>query len=279
MFKGMLSAAVVALTLRLGGGPARAAGMLAISWALVWAGYDLPNAISQLAGQPRRVLPRISRPVFAELMVLTLPLGFVTLVLSLNANLPRYFLAKYSGEASVGIFGALVYCIVAGNTVMGALGQAASPKLAKLNCEGNLRGFCLLVGKLAAFGAATGMVGLMAVKLAGAEILTLLYRPEYALHAKAFFWLMAAGATANVSGVLGVAMTAMQGFKQQAWIHLGCLAIGLGASAKLIPSMGILGAAFSVLALAVAGLVGFSFQLGLMLAAKRVPSAPAAVPR
>jgi O-antigen/teichoic acid export membrane protein len=196
------------------------------------------------------------------------------LVLSLNSNLPRYFLAKYSGEASVGVFSALTYGIVAGNMVMGALGQAASPRLARLHYDGDRRAFCGLVMKLAAFGGLTGLAGLVVVQVAGARILTMLYRPEYALHVKAFFWLMAAGAIMNISGVLGVAMTAMQGFRQQAWIHLACLAIGLAAAFALVPSMGILGAAFSVLILALAGLIGFAVKLVLMLADDTV-----AVPR
>lgn len=279
ILKGVFAAVVVAITLKLSGGPAFAAGMLTIAWALVWAGYDLRNTIAQLAGGPKTVLPNISRPVFRDLFVLTLPLGFVMMVLSLNANVPRYFLAKYSGEASVGVFAALTYCIVAGNMVMVALGQAASPKLAKLHCDGDLGAFCALVAKLAAFGAATGIVGLMAVKFAGAEILTILYRPAYALHVKPFFWLVAAGGLTNVSAALGVAMTAMQGFKQQAWIHLGCFVVGLVASAVLVPSMGISGAAFSVLILSAALLAGFSLQFGLMIADQRRASTLLVVPR
>jgi hypothetical protein len=83
---------------------------------------------------------------------------------------------------------------------------------------------------------------------------------------------MAAGAIMNVSGIIGVAVTAMQGFRQQVWIQLGCLATGLAASFVLVPSMGIRGAAFSVLILAIAGLIGLSIQLGLMLNEMRVAS-------
>src|SRR5581483_10144327 len=96
------------------------------------------------------------------------------------------------------------------------------PRLAILHCEGDRRGFRVLVGKLVLFAAGTGIIGLIIVKGAGSHILTMFYRPEYALHTEAFFWLMAAGAVMNVSGILGVAITAMQGFKPQAWIHFVC---------------------------------------------------------
>jgi O-antigen/teichoic acid export membrane protein len=279
ILKGALSVLVVAIALRLSGGAAAASGMIVIAWALAWVGYDLRTAVAQLSGHPKTVFPHIDRSAFRHLFVLTLPLGFVTMLLSLNANLPRYFLAKYSGEASVGVFSALMYCIVAGNLVMSAMGQTASPRLAKLHFDGDLRAFSTLLAKLLAFGAGTGIIGLIAVNFGGAKILTILYRPEYALHVKAFFWLMAAGAIMNVSGILGVAVTAMQGFKQQVWIQLGCFATGLIASAVLIPSMGILGAAFSVLILAVAALAGLSLQIGFMLAEMKVVSPPLVISR
>ena len=273
ILKGVASVVVVAIALGLSGGPAAASGMLAIAWALAWVGYDLRNGIAQLGGCRKALRPRLNRPLFRDLFVLTLPLGFVMGVLSLNANVPRYVLAKCYGEASVGVFAALMYCIVAGNMVMGALGQVASPRLAKLHGDGDMRAFCVLLAKLVAVGAAMGLAGLVAVTIAGTEILTILYRPEYAFHAKSFFWLMTAGAIMNISGVLGVALTSMQCFKQQAWIHLGCFAIGLAASIVLIPPMGVLGAAISVLILATAGLVGFTVQLGLIIADKR-PASP-----
>jgi len=266
ILKGALSVFVAVIALRLSGGAVAASGMIAIAWVVAWVGYDLRTAISQFAGHSRALIPHISRPVFLNLFVLSLPLGFVVMLLSLNANLPRYFLAKYSGEASVGVFSALMYCVVAGNMVVGALGQTASPRLARLHCDGDVRAFCALLARLVAFGAVTGIIGLIAVKVAGAQILTILYRPEYALHVNAFFWLMAAGAILNVSGILGVAVTAMQAFRQQVWIQLGCLLAGLISSALLVPSMGIVGAAFSVLILAMAALVGLSLQLGFMLA-------------
>jgi len=279
ILKGGLSVLAVAIALRFSHSAVAASGMLVIAWALAWIAYDLRTAIAQFEGHPKAVFPRIERSAFQHLFVIALPLGFVVMLLSLNANLPRYFLAKYSGEASVGVFSALMYCIVAGNLVMSAMGQTASPRLAKLHYDGDLRALSALLAKLVAFGAVTGIIGLIAVKVAGAQILTLLYRPEYALHVRAFFWLMAAGAIMNVSGIIGVAVTAMQGFRQQVWIQLGCLATGLIASAVLVPSMGILGAAFSVLILAVAALVGLSLQLGFMLNEMKVVLPPLAVSR
>jgi O-antigen/teichoic acid export membrane protein len=265
IFKGLLSLAFVVLALRFSGNIVVACGMLVLAWATVFLVYDLRKGRAQFAGRWVKLIPRFDRSVFTKLFLLTLPLGFVMMLLSLNSNLPRYFLARHVGESAVGIFSALMYCIVAGSTVINALGQTATPRLAKLYGTGNLSAFRALLAKLLVFGAAIGFIGLTVALFLGREILTLLYRPEYAQQARAFFWLMLAGGVMNVSGFLGVAVTAMRGFKQQAWIHLCCTVVGLAASAVLIPARGILGAAISVLILAVAGLLGFSIQLVLMM--------------
>lgn len=266
MIKGILSVMAVVAVLKLGGNAAWAAAFLVIAWSTVCAGYDIRKAISEL-GSWRALVPRISFATFRHIFVLTLPLGFVLMVLSLNANLPRYFLEKYSGESSVGIFSALMYCITAGGIVMGAMGQTASPRLAHLYADGQLRAFVELLGKLILFGAITGLLGLLLVKVAGAQILTLFYRPQYAAYLDAFVWLMVAGAISNVSGMLGVGLTAMQGFKPQAWIHFACSLLGIGVSFWLIPSRGILGAAISVVIIGAAALVGFAVQIFVMLRA------------
>ncbi len=264
MAKGILSVSAVAIVLKAGGGAAWSAAALVIAWSLVCSGYDIRKAAAE-AKSWKALLPGITVSRFRQLFVLTLPLGFVLMVLSLNANLPRYFLEKYSGEASVGIFSALTYCITAFGIVMTALGQTASPRLARLYAAGQHRSFVALTGKLALFGALAGLAGVAVVKVAGARILTLFYRPQYAAHQDAFLWLMAAGAIMNVSGMLGVAVTSMQAFKPQAWIHFGCALLGTAASYLLIPRLGILGAALSVVVIAAAGLIGFALQLVLTL--------------
>lgn len=271
IIKGVLGALVVAVTLRLSGGASTAAGAFALAGALVWGCYDVRNAAKQLAPRgPYSLLPQLNGPVFRELFLVTLPLGFVMMLISVNSNISRYFLDKYSGVASVGVFSALMYCVIAGNLVMGALGQTASPRFAKLYCDGDLRGFCILLAKLLAFGGVTGIVGLVAVEVGGAWVLGKLYRPDYASHVRAFFWLMAAGAIMNLSGMLGVAVTAMQSFKQQVWTQVGCLAIGAAASALLVPPLGILGAAFSVLTVATTGLIGYSVHFAFAISKARV---------
>lgn len=258
ILKSLISITAVALILKCGGGVLAASLGIVISGLFTLTGYDIRTVVRRYSKSAWDLCPRIDWPAFRHLFLLTLPLGAVMMLMSFNSNIPRYFLAKYSGEASVGVFSAILYCVVAENMVMAALGQAASPRLAKLHAEGKTRDFCLLIGKLAIFGALVGTAGIVASRVAGAQILTLLFRPEYASHVDSLMWLMAAGVLMNITGILGVAVTAMHAFRPQVWVHLSCAVAGLASSLLLIPSHGVQGGAISVVVMSAVGLAGFS---------------------
>jgi O-antigen/teichoic acid export membrane protein len=105
--------------------------------------------------------------------------------------------------------------------------------------------------------------------VAGRQILTLLYHPEYGNYSLAFVWLVTAGAVAGLGSVLGIALTSMRVFKMQAAVRLACAVLGLIASATLIPSMGILGAALTVLVIATAGTLSYAVLLIRLLSRLR----------
>ena len=72
------------------------------------------------------------------------PLAFATTLVSLNLNMPIYFLRGYfhkESEPMIGVFGALNYLPQVGNILMNALGVAASTRLARLYSDGRLRQF------------------------------------------------------------------------------------------------------------------------------------------
>lgn len=269
ILKSAISVAAVALALKLGGSVLVATLAITISGFLTLTGYDIRTVVRKYTKSVQALHPRINWPAFRQLFALTLPLGAVMMLMSFNSNIPRYFLAKYSGEASVGVFSAVLYCVVAENMIMAALGQAASPRLAKLHFDGKTRDFCILVGKLVIFGAGVGAIGVIGSRVAGAQILTLLFRPEYALQVGSLTWLMIAGVLMNVTGTLGVAVTAMHAFRPQVWIHLSCAVAGLASSLLLIPSRGVLGGALSVVVMSAVGLAGFLLLFASAVAQKK----------
>jgi O-antigen/teichoic acid export membrane protein len=267
--KGVLSVAAVGFVLTASGGVVATAASLAIAWLSVLVVYDLRQGLLMLPDWRRDLLPRFKRTTFTALFRLTLPLGFLMMLLSITDNLPRYFLARHGGDAAVGMFSALAYCVIAGSVLVSALGQSASPKLARHYGCGDSKSFHSILYKLLGFVAASGAIGMLLAIVAGRQILTLLYHPEYGNYSLAFVWLVTAGAVAGLGSVLGIALTSMRVFKMQAAVRLACAVLGLIASATLIPSMGILGAALTVLVIATAGTLSYAVLLIRLLSRLR----------
>ncbi len=140
---------------------------LAITWLTVFLCYDVPcsrKLARALRGSDYRQLLalRYDFPLLAQITWLALPLGGVMMLISLSGNMPRYYLVHYQGEYAVGIFSALYSLLVAGSAVIGAFGQAATPRLAHLYADGHYRGFYLLLQKLLLIGALIGGAGIYA---------------------------------------------------------------------------------------------------------------------
>src|SRR5689334_19060156 len=60
-----------------------------------------------------------------------LPLGAVLMLVTLNTNLPRYAIERTLGTRELGGFAAAASFLTTGNTVVNALGQSATPRLAR----------------------------------------------------------------------------------------------------------------------------------------------------
>jgi O-antigen/teichoic acid export membrane protein len=233
---------------------------LAATWGIVMLTYDLRNARLTLReqgiGGAEGNLARPSlMPVFdarklVHLAWLALPLGFVMTLLSLRSNLPRYFIEKNWGEASLGIFAALAYLILVGDTLVSAMGQSVVSRLAQYYAGGEIRKYRRLLLQLIGMGALIGCVGVAIAGLGGRPILSILYRPEYAEHHQVLTALMFVGGVMYVSSALNYGMMAARCFKSLLPIALAVAGL-TGAGALLwIPDHGLMGA---VAALAVGG--------------------------
>jgi O-antigen/teichoic acid export membrane protein len=255
MIKGPLSLCVLAVAVYLTGSVFWGAVGLAVAWALILVGYDIRSAalilkpLPQPGGpapdgdNPKVVLhPRWGMRTLARLAWLALPLGLVQMLVSLNSNIPRYFIEGYLGEYELGIFAAMAYLQRAGATVASALGQSASPRLAKYYAAGNGPAFRALLLKLIGIGILLGGAGVLVALIAGREILTLLYRPEYA-RPDVFVRLMVAVGLTYVVWFLGYGMTAARYFRVQLPVNVFVTTVAVLACIWLIPSGGLRGAA------------------------------------
>ncbi|MCR4412030.1 MAG: oligosaccharide flippase family protein [Thermoguttaceae bacterium] len=263
MLKGPLSLVAFTAALAAGGSLVGAVLALAAVWTAVLVGYDLPAARRELAraGRHGRLVPRFHPPTLRRLFRLAAPLGVVMFLLSLQSNLPRFFLGWYWGERELGIFAAMAWFVAIGTQVMTALGQSASPRLARHWAEGDRAAFHRLVRRLLAVGAAAGTLGVATAAVFGRPLLGALYRPEYAGHPAVFVCVMGAGGLLYLNSVLGFAATASRRIAGQPVVLGACVTLSLAACAALVPPWGMLGGALAMLATAAALVVGYGVLL------------------
>jgi O-antigen/teichoic acid export membrane protein len=276
MIKGPLSLLLLGIGIWLTGNVLGGTIGLAVIWAVVLIFYDIPNGAAILtaststeqvtSGQNRLLQPRFNATALRSLVGLSLPLGFVMMLISLNVNIPRYFIEHHLGERELGIFSALSYLMVAGTIVVSALGQSASPRLAQYYAAGKSKDFQNLLVKTVLVGALLGGLSILVAAIAGRQILTLLYRPEYAERGYLFLLLMVAAGVSYVASFLGYAMTAAQYFRVQMPLFTVATGISALACVWLIPSQGLVGAAIAAI---VSAIVQAIFSLGVIIYAIR----------
>ena len=249
MLKGPLSLALMGAGVLLTKSVLGGAIGLAVAWAIVLFGYDAPSGLRTLrnAGYPNKFThPRWDKKALKKLTLLALPLALTMLLISLNANIPRFIIDRYLGERELGLFAAMAYLITAGSTVINALGQSASPRLSRYYAAGDMEAFRSLLRKLVGIGALVGGAGVAIAVIAGREVLTILYQAEYAKNVKTFVWLMIGAAVGYISSFLGYGMTAAHYYRIQPIIFAACAMLLVCLCLILIPEKGIIGAAWAL---------------------------------
>jgi O-antigen/teichoic acid export membrane protein len=209
--------------------------------------YDIPAASRSELVSGASLKPRYDRAAQWTLFRSSLPLGIVALLVSLNSNVPRYFIQGSLGERGLGIFSAIAFLLSSGNLVVAALGQAAFVRLATHYARAEMHEFKLLLLRLLGIGAVLGVGGIVVARLFGAEILSILFRPEYAREADELVWLMVAAAIGYLGQFIGYAMTAARYFSSQIPLFVVVVAASAASSAWLVPRYGLSGAIFALL--------------------------------
>jgi O-antigen/teichoic acid export membrane protein len=259
MIKGPLSLLALGVGMLLTGSVLVGVLGLAVVWAILLLGYDVRSGamvLSPSRGSWTWVRPRWAWGPIGRLAWLASPLAFVMMLGSLNTSLPRYFVERSLGEAQLGIFTAIAYLIVAGETVVGAMGQSAGPRLARYYAQGDARAFRALLGKQLGIAGVLGVAGILAALLAGAELLSLLYGPFYADHGDLLRWVMVAAAATYVASALGYAMASARYFGAQVPLVLVVAGVSTIACSWLIPTHGLRGGAMAMVLAALVWVAG-----------------------
>jgi O-antigen/teichoic acid export membrane protein len=232
---------------------------MAISRALVLLLYDAASGRLVLGTVRRGIQPHIgdalSLPAgpararartLARLAWLALPLGLVRMLMSLNANLPRYAVRGYLGQRQLGIFASMVYLRLPGSLIVTALGRSATPRLARWYRDGDVHRFTVMLIRLVGLALLLGAGSVLVAMVAGEQILMLVYQPEYASYPEEFVWLMAAGGLNYIAASLSCGMTSTRRFVVQLPV-LGMTVLSAAVTCLwLVPSLGIRGAAVAL---------------------------------
>jgi O-antigen/teichoic acid export membrane protein len=171
------------------------------------------------------------------------PLSLVLLLVSLNANTPRYILAALSGDREVGVFSALAALSVAANTLVMALGQTSGTRMALSFLGRDLAGFVRRSGVMLMTAAAIGAAGITVAFAAGSQLLGAVYGPGYAGSVKSFRWVMIGGALSYIGAAAGYVMSSARCFTPQLPLLAGVTLVTAASCFLLVPGRGIEGAA------------------------------------
>jgi O-antigen/teichoic acid export membrane protein len=165
----------------------------------------------------------------------------------LNANIPRYFIERFLGPSALGGFAvvASIQLIVA--TVLSAVGQSTAPRMATEFTANHKKAFVRLLYELLAVAMALSC-GLVVISVVlGRQVLTFLFRPEYAQYRGLLILLSVVTLVSNVSVCLGFAITAARSYGRIALVYVATsVAIAIGCSV-LVPAIGLSGAAWAML--------------------------------
>ncbi len=223
--------------------------------------YDVPNAlwILQLTGETSEtsrwkrfvavlpeIQPRWEWSRLRPLLLLGVPMGVVSLLTSLQANIPRYFVDDQLGKVELGIFCAIAALMWAGISVMRALDQSCMPRFANLHAAGNYHQFRWLLVKLSAAYLLLGAAGVWVARWGGRPLLTVIFSAEYAIHTDVLETIMLAAVVAYLAGAVSSALVSVRCIHRQ--LPLLCLSLltGFAACYWLVPEYGMWGAAMSL---------------------------------
>jgi O-antigen/teichoic acid export membrane protein len=243
---------------------------LVMAWGGVLGGYDIPNAIKMLHPMNQRseksasaaIQLRWHTPTLFRLGRFALPLGGVMMLISLNSNVPNYFVEQQLGASKLGVFAALSYLTIVGNIVVNAVCEAISPRLAKYYASANRLAFQALLVKASLMALGFGGILLLGAGWLGQPLLTFIYSEEYGQYQSLLVVLMSSAVIRYISSVLGYGMTAARYLVVQFPLFLTVTLVTALACAILPGSYGLLGIGW---ALCMGAVVQFFISLGVIL--------------
>ncbi len=205
-----------------------------------------------------RFLPEYDFSRQIALLKLTIPLGIVIGMVSLNANMPRYQLEKYHDEAALGYFTALSSFIVIGNMLVLAISQSLAPRLAVYYKE-NIKAFGKTLVKMFFMGLTIGLLGIVVSGTIGDKLLAVFFTQDYAKYHNVLVMVMLAATPYYISSFLNNGLMAARRLSIQVPLNLLSLLTVWLAGYLYIPKYGQMGAALAIFCGAMVTMIGTIF--------------------
>jgi O-antigen/teichoic acid export membrane protein len=264
------------------GSPAAVVAAFPLAMGATFLFWDLPCAavFDRASGPcaPRAAFWRtpLRPPVLGRLSIVALPIAISGFLVALIPQLPKYVIGSLLGAESVAVYTLIAYWITLGMTIVTALGNTVTPRLARYYAAGEDRAFASLLARImllvAAMGAA-GVIAALGLPLLGEDLLARL-GPGVADLPRVVLSLSVFAAMLYLTGPLGRALNAMRRF----WGQVATRCVGIALALALLPPMvgarGLAGAAdaMAISAAVVAGL--FFLNVWKLLAIRAGERAP-----
>ncbi len=225
--------------------------VLGCGWALCLVLIDLPLSRKVMLPQDfvaaGRLASDTSRKQWVPLAVASVPLGLISLVISVYAYFPQYLLEAGWGEAELGLFVAVASLPIVLETVARSVAQATIPRFAGYCASGDLIGFRQLYRRSLALFAGLGASGILLAWLFGELVLSWLFNAELAEYHSLLLLMTVAAASSFLCSYASIFVAMKQ---YVAFLKLWCIGLlSLGVfGALLVPGYGVYGAGWAILA-------------------------------
>jgi O-antigen/teichoic acid export membrane protein len=177
-------------------------------------------------------------------------------------SLPRYWISSRLGNEALGGFAVAGSLMVAMSLVVGAISQAASPRMARYHAAGNSKALRRLLGSVSLWLAGVMVISLLVMAVAGRWVIGLLFGPAYTPFADVALCLMLAAGLRNFSIFLGRAIASMRRFRTSLLLRGAGIAVLVLLLPGWIDWLGLMGAAW---ALTLSWLITVLFSLAAVL--------------
>lgn len=194
-----------------------------------------------------------------KLYLIGLPLGFVALINSLNANLNSYFLDIYTDISLVAVYNTLSYLFVLGNIIISPLTMYAAPVISKTIYYREkeifikkIKSFCLIC-----MGIFT--ILFLLTNLIGPNIISLVFNEEISNYAYLLMPMSVALLLNFLTAIFNTAIIALKLIKIQPFVNMGITVIALLVGTYLVREFSILGSIYLIILISgIQTLVSFS---------------------